>query len=168
MIYLRQQLHFLQWLQEERGPFLNLFFQFLNFFDTAYFAFLLSLIIIIFYSRRWGLRVGFLLLFNGLINHLLKITFALPRPLFYDPSLPLVQARGYTFPSGGAQMSFLLGMLIIYKWPKKWPWAAFYILLISFSRLFLGVHFPIDILGGWIAGALVAGLFYAFVTFQDR
>jgi hypothetical protein len=71
------------------------------------------------------------------------------------------------FPSGGAQTAFLLGGLLIYYTRENWAWIVGigYILLVSFSRLYLGVHYPLDILGGWLtAGAILFG----FIQVRDR
>jgi hypothetical protein len=43
-----------------------------------------------------------------------------------------------------------------------WAGAILFILLIAFTRLYLGLHFPADLLGGWFLGALILGIFYVF------
>lgn len=162
MFYLDKQLELLRFLQEGRGPIIDPFFRFLHFFDSAFYAILLTIFIWIGYSSKWGIRLGLLLITNGLVNHLVKEAFALPRPALFDPTLPMVSVDGFGFPSGGAQMSLLLGCILIYFWKNAWAWplGIFYTLLISFSRIFLGVHFPTDVLGGWALGFL---LFFIFI-----
>ena len=162
MIELDWQLRFLQFLQVGRGPFVDAFFRFLNLFDTDYFACTLIAFIWIGCSWRWGSRLAFLFVVSGLLNSWAKLAFSLPRPFLYDPTLNLVTLHDYGFPSGGAQNAMLLGCLIAYYWKSRWalPAGIFYIALISFSRLFLGVHFPVDVLGGWVIGACI---FYAFI-----
>ena len=165
MIFLDEQLHFLHFLQQARSPSVDAFFRFLNFFDTDYFVCILIAFLWIGCSWRWGSRFAFLMIVSGLINTWAKLAFGLPRPFFYDPSLAIVILRDYGFPSGGAQNSLLFGCLIIYFWKSRWAWplGIFYALLISFSRMFLGVHFPVDILGGWLIGLT---LFYLFIKFD--
>jgi membrane-associated phospholipid phosphatase len=166
MPYLDQQLAFLRFLQEGRGPLIDPFFRFLNFFDTTFYAMLLIIFVWIGYSSKWGIRLGLLLITNGLVNHLIKEAFHFPRPKAFDPTLPLVSVEGFSFPSGGAQTSFLLGSLLIYFWKSHWAWPVgiFYALLISFSRMFLGVHFPLDVLAGWIVASLI---FLTFIKSLD-
>jgi membrane-associated phospholipid phosphatase len=165
MIYLDEQLRFLHFLQEGRGPWIDAFFRFLNLFDTDYFACTLIAFVWIGCSWRWGSRFAFIMVVSGLVNAWMKDLFEWPRPFFIDPSLGLVSLRDYGFPSGGAQTAMLFGCLIIYFWKSRWAWPAgiFYVVLISFSRMFLGVHFPLDVLGGWVLGA---SLFYAFIRFD--
>ncbi|MBP9841111.1 MAG: phosphatase PAP2 family protein [Simkaniaceae bacterium] len=162
MFYLERQLDFLHFLEKGRGPWIDPFFRALHFFDSTLYALLLITFIWIGYSAKWGIRLGFLLISNGLINHMAKALFILPRPGAFDSNLPMVRVDGFGFPSGGAQMTILLGALLIYFWkhPLATPIAILYTLLISFSRMFLGVHFPIDVLGGWIIGLC---LFFAFI-----
>ncbi len=160
--FLGEQLKLIYFLQEMRGPIVDDFLWFLNFFDTAGFTCLLLSFIWIGISWKWGARLGVLLIISGVINAAMKSAFCLPRPFFYDPSLAIVQLHDYGFPSGGAQTAMLLGCLLISVWKSRLAWGIglFYVALISVSRMALGVHFPMDVLGGWAIGA---ALFIAFV-----
>ncbi len=112
-----------------------------------------------------GLRVGIILLLSSSVNNALKIAFQGPRPYWY--SIDVVRyAREASFglPSGHAQIAFgVWGMLAtcIGKW---WGWliAILVILLIGISRLYLGVHFPHDVILGWLVGALLLWLVLHF------
>jgi membrane-associated phospholipid phosphatase len=161
MIWVEEQLRFIRVLQEGRGPIIDALFRFLNFFDSAVYITLLVVFIWIGCSWRWGARMGLLVIANGLLNQGAKLLFASPRPSALDPSLAFVKASGFGFPSGGAQTSFLLGCILIHYWNSPWAWpiGLFYLLLISVSRVVLGVHFPLDIAGGWMFGLLVFLLF---------
>ncbi|MES2273702.1 MAG: phosphatase PAP2 family protein [Chlamydiota bacterium] len=152
-----EQLNFMICLAKNRPEFLDSFFRFLNYFDTDYFYFLLIPFIWIGFSYRWGIRVFYLLAINALLNHFMKELFGWPRPSTDCPSIGMFHFKSFGFPSGAAQSALLLGGLLIHYWKTKASWilGSLYILLISFSRLYLGVHYPLDILGGWILGAIL-------------
>lgn len=103
------------------------------------------------------LTVGFA---GMVLNQFLKITCRIPRPWVQDPDFTIVEsareaATGYSFPSGHTQNAFAsfgcLGM-----WSRRTLWRAVcaaVILLIAFSRMYLGVHTPLD-----VGVSLVSGL----------
>lgn len=163
--YLEQQLNFVIELTQHRTPLLNFIFFFINYFDTPYFAAFLIPLIWFGFSYRWGLKVAYLFLITSILNSVLKYSFGLPRPTVAMPELGMFLFKSPGFPSGGAQTAMLLGSLLMhyYKTFAAYFWGIFYILLISFSRLYLGVHYPIDILGGWIIGY---GIFRAFIAVE--
>lgn len=91
----------------------------------------------------------------GALNQLLKFEFARVRPDLWQR---LVVEHGFSFPSGHAMgtSAFTLAVVIV-LWNTRWRiWAVvagvLYALVIGFTRLYLGVHYPTDILGGWTAG----------------
>lgn len=159
-------------IHDHRIPLLDAFFKFLNFFDRKEFFFLLIPIVWSIAGWKNSLKFFSLLVANAMINQGLKGFFEMARPLQIDPSLALIPGKitGYSFPSGAAQTSMLLGsMLIAYgktKW--KWPVALTYILLISFSRIYLGAHFFSDIIVGWLVGfCLFILFFYSHVKIEN-
>lgn len=103
------------------------------------------------------LTVGFA---GTVLNQFLKITCRIPRPWVQNPDFTIVEsareaATGYSFPSGHTQNAFAsfgcLGM-----WSRRTLWRAVcaaVILLIAFSRMYLGVHTPLD-----VGVSLVSGL----------
>lgn len=96
-----------------------------------------------------GLAVGML---AG--NLALKNLFARPRPCWLDESVPLLIARprDYSFPSGHT-MAGAIGATILTAANRRFGWAAIPLaVLIAFSRMYLYVHFPSDILGGAVIG----------------
>ncbi|MFI5531577.1 phosphatase PAP2 family protein [Kitasatospora sp. NPDC051853] len=85
------------------------------------------------------------------------------RPLFHDP---VATADGFAFPSGHALASTVTcGALVILVWPRAnrtgriaaCTIAATAVLAIGWTRIALGLHWPSDVLGGWLAGVLVVG-----------
>jgi membrane-associated phospholipid phosphatase len=110
-------------------------------------------------DAKKGLRLGVAVLVSLWINTLLKLLLDQPRPFFegYDPSVGMIPERLGGFPSGHAQNSLVLWIIIASWGKRKWltGLAALICLLVSFSRVYLGVHFPTDILGGWLLGGAV-------------
>lgn len=90
-----------------------------------------------------------------LVNIALKSLFARTRPDLWEQ---LITETSYSFPSGHAMLSSVVAVvLIILCWRTRYRSAALvaglvFMMLISFSRLYLGVHFPTDVLGGWLMG----------------
>ena len=103
-------------------------------------------------------------------NQALKELVARARP---DLLEPIVEARGFSFPSGHSALGMaawgIFGVLVM---RSRMPLAvrrgivallAVVVLLIGLSRVWLGVHYPTDVLAGWTAGAVVV-LVYARLT----
>jgi membrane-associated phospholipid phosphatase len=107
-------------------------------------------------NKRFGIRFAAFFAFSAYINSALKYLFAVPRP---PEELRLTVQEGYSFPSGHAQGSTTFWGFLALHLRKGWAWAgaAVLIALISFSRIYLGVHYPIDILVGIAVGALLLG-----------
>ena len=112
-----------------------------------------------------GLRVGIILLLSTSVNDALKMAFHGPRPYWYSTDvIGYASETSFGVPSGHAQIAFgVWGMLAtsIRNW---WGWliAIIVILLIGISRLYLGVHFPHDVILGWLMGALLLWLVLRF------
>ena len=121
---------------------------------------------------RWveGLAGAFLIGLAALANSVLKTSIARARP---DLLEPIVVERGFSFPSGHAALSTvaygILALLVIRSGlPQAARWAiviglTVLVLLIGLSRVWLGVHYPTDVLAGWAAGATIV-LVYANLT----
>lgn len=107
-------------------------------------------------TRRIGLVLLIALFFTHLIGSvLLKNLFARPRPCVTFPDIPLLIPRpsGFSFPSGHASSSFAGAAVLFFAAGKKAGIPAFTVaLLIAFSRVYLFVHYPTDILAGALLG----------------
>lgn len=148
------ELHIIQFIQQFRGPVFDAFFKFLDFFDRQEFFFVL--IPAFWLGKGWktGFRLFYILFLSSLTNHALKEVFLSPRPFHLDPNLGIIQVNGYGFPSGAAQTVILLSGILLNYWKSTWKWCITlpYILCISFSCVYLGIHFPTDIVAGWMVG----------------
>lgn len=155
------ELEWIRFLHRFRTPLLDELFKCMDFFDRSEFFFILIPLLFVGYHWKAGIKLFYLLFFSASINQGLKLFFSSPRPFHLDASLGLIQINGYGLPSGAAQTAILLVGLLVNSWkrPYKWLIALFYVLLISFSRIYLGVHFPSDIVVGWTTGLLLLLLF---------
>lgn len=100
---------------------------------------------------------------SALLNIGAKLAFARERPSLWDSIAP---ETSYSFPSGHAMGSMTLAcVLFLLAWNTRWRWpvAALmvpFVVLVGLSRVYLGVHYPSDILAGWaVAMAWVAGVY---------
>lgn len=117
--------------------------------------------------RRWRevTFAGVALIGAALLNLGTKQLFARARPTLWESISP---QDTFSFPSGHAMGSMTLVMvLILLAWGTRWRWlvlviAALFGVAVGVSRIYLGVHYPSDILGGWAASiAWVVGIYTA-------
>ncbi|MCL2879368.1 MAG: phosphatase PAP2 family protein [Treponema sp.] len=117
-------------------------------------------------NEKKGFVLGLVILISAWLNLTLKFVLNQPRPFFagFDPSLQMVPEKLGGLPSGHAQNALVMWIIIASWVRKKWAYAgaAIICLAVSFSRVYLGVHFPTDILGGWIAGGIVLCVYFLF------
>ena len=158
-------------IQNIRCGFLDWFFTLITHLGDAGIIWIIIAVACLFFkkTRKAGICMGMALIM-GLIcgNLILKNVIARERPYTYELaamtadkvkeliSLP----HDYSFPSGHTQASFAAATSI-FMYNKKYGTAAYVLAaLIAFSRMYLYVHFPTDIIGG-----ILLGIIYAIVSF---
>lgn len=148
-------------LQVIRSPFLDQLIIPMSWFDTMACFILFISAVWYAYDRKMGIRLFFLTMIGILVNQDCKILFGQPRPGAFAPELALIPVSWNGFPSGGAQLTLMIVGFLACSIKKRWfsYCALAYLLLVSFSRIYLGAHFPTDVLGGWVIGAITLYLY---------
>jgi undecaprenyl-diphosphatase len=108
----------------------------------------------------------------ALLNLLAKQAFARTRPDLWISVLP---ETTYSFPSGHAMQSMaVVAAFTLLVWRTRWKWVtmalgALFVAMVGLSRVYWGVHYPSDILAGWVAAlAWVLGLHILFKGRLER
>ena len=111
------------------------------------------------FAQKWKEIV--LVFFSGIfawcISQVLKLLIHTPRPFVeFQNVSSLIPETGFAFPSGHATFYMALAFAIFFSHKKAGYIFMFFALLIGIARIVAGVHFPIDILGGFVLGTLTA------------
>jgi undecaprenyl-diphosphatase len=124
---------------------------------------LLAVVVFVFYRKGWKLSASLLLVStvgSSLLTTVLKAVFERARPELFDSGYA---ASFYSFPSGHATVAVgfygTLTLILAYRLSGFARWVVvvcgvLLVLLIGFSRLYLGVHYPTDVLAGFLAAPL--------------
>ncbi len=153
------ELNFLLAIQELRQPFFDLFFSNITVLGNAG-IFWLGCGCFMLCSKKYR-RHGILLLLSMLIclvvgNLFLKNMVQRPRPCWVMPEVLLLitSPADYSFPSGHTMHSFAAATAIYFA-NRKWGIIALFLAsLIAFSRMYLFVHYPTDVLAGLLIGVI--------------
>ena len=151
----------LDWMQLQlRCTFLDWFMPFISSWSNHGEVWILLAVVLLLMKkyRRQGLSVGAALILDlATCNILLKPLFSRLRPCVVNPAVELLitaPASG-SFPSGHTAASFAAVSALYFAKSPLWKPAAVLAVVIAFSRMYLYVHWPSDILGGAVLGVFV-------------
>lgn len=164
------------WVHAESRPWLDVVMRVLTHAGDSWFLFLVALACAIFLVLRYQRKreaavLLFVYSFSYLLDYSLKHLFQRTRPQLWE--ILVARPSSYSFPSGHAMSSMavygLTALLLTRIYPQqRWPLrtgAAILVSLIGFSRVYLGVHWPSDVLGGFLLGS---ALIYAGIALTHR
>ncbi|WP_427338538.1 phosphatase PAP2 family protein [Caloranaerobacter sp. DY30410] len=162
----------LLFFQEINSPILDKIFIFITNLGSE--SFYLMFIAYIYWcvNKRFGIKLFSVLAVSIYSNNLFKVIFHTGRPFLHSEiQTPYIQsAPGYSFPSGHTQGATTFWYYIMKKVRKKVVYVIGWtvIILIGISRLYLRVHWPIDVIGGLILGILIVWLFQSILDYFKR
>lgn len=161
------QVSFLLWIQSWGNPMWDLVFKTITNLgsDSIYIVFIAWLYWCV--DRRAGEKWAYLVLSSAMLNGIIKLSFLAPRPFEVGKGIIAVDtstATGHSFPSGHSQASATFGSFLAMEYTQKWIKAIGIIMFIAIgiSRLYLRVHWPLDVLVGWSLGIFMAWIFHKF------
>ena len=168
-------MEFLRFLESIRTPAGNAFFSAVTCFGDELAFMALALLLFWCVDKRTGYYAFTVGLFGTLGNQFLKILCRVPRPWVLDPDFTIVEAAraaatGYSFPSGHTQNAVgtfgAIGLMAKRRWVRYVCLAL--ALLVPFSRMYLGVHTPLDVGVAFLMAAALLAVFYPIFRSAEK
>lgn len=166
---------FLYLLEKIRNPFFDWLFSLITHIGEETVFLVLALVFFWCVSKREGYFILITGLAGTVINQAAKLIFKIPRPWVRDPSFTIVEsaraeATGYSFPSGHTQnVAGTFGA--IGRCSKRTPVriiSVVVIVLVAFSRMYLGVHTPLDVCVSLVVAAVLVFSLYPIFSSEER
>ncbi len=158
---------FLYWLEGIRTPVLDAFFSTVTHLGAELVFMVLAVVLYWCVSKAQGLYLLAVGCLGTTLNQFLKLAFRIPRPWVRDPDFTIVEAAradatGYSFPSGHTQSATGVFGALARDSKRRWFRILCIILvaLTAFSRMYLGVHTPMDVIVSLIIGILLVFALY--------
>lgn len=143
-------------IQSVASPALDIIFQAITMLGEDFFIIFVATFIYWCFNKEMGYWMCWCLSLGNLFVSTVKVAVALERPIGYEGIRTLREhtAPGYSFPSGHTHASANFFTSIARAVNRKRFWALAFIVpaLVGLSRLYLGVHWPIDVIGGYVIG----------------
>ena len=170
----RVDLAIVVFISGHRNGLLDKFFYYYTTYGNYLFALFEGCFLLIFYRdrRMYRYNVAILISFGSWLvadrlTVALKYLFRRPRPYVANPEIPVIcrKPNDYSFPSGHSSSAFSLTTPLILECRSKWLRLSliFFAVLMCFSRIYCGVHYPSDVVFGafigWVSADTVYGLF---------
>ena len=166
------EVRLIEWIQSWLGTAGTAIASFITFFGEEYFLVAILGFLYWCWDKEFGKYAG-LNIFTGIVwNPMIKNVFLRRRPYFDNPGIKCLKpvdsgadimdigAQGFSFPSGHSTNSVIsFGSIAVYKKQKTlWIIAIVVPLLVGISRFSVGVHFPTDVICGWLLGVAIIAL----------
>ena len=140
-----------------------------KYFWLPFYLFLISFFALNFGQRGWVIIIGLVLtigLADAVSTRLMKRNIKRIRPcqeeVMQDKIRTLVKCRGYSFTSNHATNHMAIAVFLLLILGRRFPKVRLPLLLwvfaISYAQIYVGLHYPTDIIGGWILGSIIGVL----------
>ena len=172
IFYFDWEVSLIEWLQQNMGKIGSYAARIASFIGGETVSLLLIIVMLFCYKKEAGKRVSLTVLTASMWFPMIKNIVLRVRPyMAHQDSIKVLQVverdadpmdiiqQGFSFPSGhGATAVSLFGSIAM-ELRKRWMWTLAIVmpLLIGFSRIAVGVHYPTDVLAGWAVGLAAIG-----------
>lgn len=153
----------IEWIQALLGEQWRALFVFITYLGSEYAYIILFTLYYWLIDPITGRQLGLVTSFGFVFNAILKDWFDSPRPFEFNPdiasSVAQASAEGSSsFPSGHSQGSATFWLFIAGYYRRLWLWifSLTIVFLVALSRIYLGVHFPVDVVAGVLIGIALA------------
>lgn len=156
-------------LQQFSHPVFDVIFRFFSFLGSELFYLFFLSFVYLCLDKKTAIRLSIVIFFSMYINFTLKEFFNLPRP--QHPNIRVLEiTEGKSFPSGHAQSVTTVTFFLAWSFPKKIYFLLAVIIssLVSISRIYLGVHYPRDVIVGAALGFVIALFFWCLFYQVER
>jgi undecaprenyl-diphosphatase len=134
----------------------------------------LGFLILVFSQTGWRRKLYWfaegsmaIIVSRGLVTEFIRLFYHHERPFSFYNFVPLIAESGWSFPSGHAAWFFAMAMTIWY-FNRKWGvWFFIFALVNGLARIYVGVHWPLDIVGGAVVG-VVSAIFVHWLLKRSR
>ncbi len=122
-----------------------------------------AFLIFAYYQRGWRKKVYVffegaiaVMLARGIVTEIIRMLYHHERPFSFYNFMPLISEAGWSFPSGHMAWFFALALVVFYV-NRNWGWWFIGLsAVMGIARIYVGVHWPLDIVGGIVVGLLSA------------
>ncbi len=142
-------------------------------FLSKYLPYIVCVAVVIFLILHKNVREKFYMFFfitlslifsRGIITEVIRYFYAKPRPFEFFGFPSLISESGHAFPSGHAAFFFALAFAL-WLFDKKWgKWIFIFAIINGGARVVAGVHWPFDIIGGFVVGGISVYLTYLLLS----
>lgn len=166
---------FLYGLEQLRFPAMTAFMSVITYLGDELCFMAIALLFFWCINKRQAYFIFAVGLAGSIVNQFLKLWFRIPRPWVIDPDFTIVEsareaASGYSFPSGHTQNAVGTFGAIAINSKEKWirVVCVLLMLIVPFSRMYLGVHTPLDVAVSMLVAAVLISLFYPMFKSDEQ